>query len=68
MRLAPSMPPAKVTLLNQNTGFTRTDMNTRDGAFSFPALTVGTYWLTESNVCGRCRPPIRRTRMHVIQE
>jgi hypothetical protein len=62
------MPPAKVTVLNQDTGFTQTDTNARDGAFSFPALTVGTYRLTESNVRGRCRPPIQGTRMHVIQE
>ena len=43
----------KVTLLNQDARFTQTDMNTRDGAFSFPALTVGTYRLTEGNVRGR---------------
>jgi Carboxypeptidase regulatory-like domain len=41
-----SMPQAKVTVLNQDTGYTRTDMTAADGAFSFPALPVGTYRLT----------------------
>ena len=41
-----SMPQAKVTVLNQDTGYTRTDMTAPDGAFSFPALPVGTYRLT----------------------
>jgi len=41
-----SIPQAKVTVLNQHTGYTRTDMTAADGAFSFPALPVGTYRLT----------------------
>src|SRR5213593_3665958 len=41
-----SVPQSKVTVLNKDTGFTRTDTTAADGAFAFPALPVGTYRLT----------------------
>jgi hypothetical protein len=41
-----SVTQAKVSILNKETGFTRTDTSGPDGAFAFPALPVGTYRLT----------------------
>src|SRR5262245_6524766 len=41
-----SVPEARVTVLNKETGFTRTDTSGNDGAFHFPVLPVGTYRLT----------------------
>ncbi len=41
-----SVPQSKVTVLNKDTGFTKTDMSTADGAFAFPALPIGAYRLT----------------------
>ena len=38
-----SVPRAKVTVLNMNTGLVRTDTTGADGAFAFPALPVGAY-------------------------
>ena len=40
------VPQSKVTVLNKDTGFTRTDVTGADGAFAFPALPIGTYRLT----------------------
>src|SRR5437867_961632 len=40
-----SVPQATVKVLNKETGFTRTDLTGPDGAFTFPALPVGTYRL-----------------------
>jgi hypothetical protein len=41
-----SVPQATVKVLNKETGFTRTDTTSADGAFTFPALPVGTYRLS----------------------
>src|SRR5262245_42951392 len=41
-----SVPQAKVTVLNKDTGYSRTDGRATDGTFSFPALPVGAYRLT----------------------
>ena len=41
-----SVPQAKVTVLNTDTGLNRTDATGVDGAFAFPALPIGTYRLT----------------------
>jgi hypothetical protein len=41
-----SVPEAKVTILNINTGLSRAVHTAGDGAFSFPALPVGSYRLT----------------------
>src|SRR3989442_2282564 len=40
-----SVPQATVKVLNKETSFTRTDLTGPDGAFTFPALPVGTYRL-----------------------
>jgi len=41
-----SIPQAKIVVLNKDTGFSRTEITGEDGAFSFPALPLGTYRLT----------------------
>src|SRR5439155_25128788 len=41
-----SVPQATAKVLNKETGFTRTDQTGPDGAFTFPALPVGTYRLS----------------------
>ena len=41
-----SMPESKVTVLNKETGFTKSDQTGGDGTFAFPGLPVGTYRLT----------------------
>ncbi len=41
-----SVPQSKVTVLNKDTGFSRTYITADDGAFAFPALPIGTYRLT----------------------
>src|SRR5215467_8044918 len=41
-----SVPQANVKVLNKETGFTRAEVTGADGAFTFPALPVGTYRLT----------------------
>jgi hypothetical protein len=41
-----SVPNTTVKVLNKDTGFTRTELTGPDGAFTFPALPVGTYRLT----------------------
>src|SRR5579871_6053493 len=41
-----SVPQARVTVLNRDTGLTRTDATGPDGTFAFPALPIGTYRLT----------------------
>jgi Carboxypeptidase regulatory-like domain len=38
-----SVPQATVKVLNKETGFTRTDLTGPHGAFTFPALPVGTF-------------------------
>src|SRR5712692_6189434 len=40
------VPGARVTVLNKNTGFTKTETTGGDGTFLFPALPVGAYRLT----------------------
>jgi hypothetical protein len=45
-----SVPQTTVKVLNKETGFTRTELTGPDGAFTFPALPVGTYRLTAEKV------------------
>jgi len=41
-----SVPQSKVTVLNKDTGFTKTDLSGADGTFAFPGLPIGAYRLT----------------------
>ncbi len=41
-----SIPQSKVTVLNKDTGFTKTDLSGADGTFAFPGMPIGAYRLT----------------------